>query len=567
MYEAALGTDTRDAYTGSTYTYRIEATTGSKSQADKIVLFDKVEGYVPTEEDQTSHGDAPNSARWKGNFVGVDTSQLESLGIKPVIYYSTQSNLSLTGERDSSGDYAPGSDANLNTSIWSTNKPIDPSTITYVAIDCGQTTDGQSFVLDPNSLVSARLMLRAPEGVDATTAISQNAHAFNQSFAKMESVDNSSGEVYGTTVQASNYTKVGLKAFSITVNKQWDDDNNRDGIQPDAVTVHLLSNNEEHASDKLSSKNNWTKTFENLPFDDENGSRINYSVTEDEVSGYVASISRPSQTEFTITNRHTPETISVAGQKTWKGDDEDLASRPTSVQVTLLADGTATPQTKTVTAGNTGTWAYSFDNLYKYRDGGTPIVYSVSESGADDYVPSYSGYDITNTYHPYGRLAISKQVEDGTSATAGKKFAFTVSLKAADGGDYADQITYTGPDGTKAISNGGTIELEAGQTATIEELPKGTTYTVHEADVNGFTASKNDLSGTIKSNRTATAAFTNTYVTSGVASIQATKHLSGRSLEFGQFRYTLTKTAVNGEAIEPVLVRAANNTELSLINI
>ena len=562
VYEAALGTDTRDAYTGSTYTYRIEATTGSKSQVDKIMLFDKVDGYVPTTGDETAHKDSPDSPRWRGSFMGVDTSQLESLGVKPVIYYSTQSDLSLTGERDSSGNYAPGSDTDLsNTAIWSTVEPSDPSTITYVAIDCRKKTDGTSFILDPDSSVSARLVLRAPQGDAAAAAVADNAHAFNQAFFQREEIDHSSGEVYGTKVQSSNYTKVGLKAFSITVNKQWDDENNRDGIQPDAVTVHLLSNNEEHASDKLSSQNNWAKTFENLPFDDENGSRINYSVIEDEVSGYVASISRPSQTEFTITNRHTPETISVAGQKTWKGDDEDLVSRPTSVQVTLLADGTAT-QTKTVTAGNTGTWAYSFDNLYKYRDRGTPIVYSVSESGADDYVPSYSGYDITNTYHPYGQLAISKQVEGGTSATAGKKFAFTVSLKAADGGDYADQITYTGPDGTKGtISNGGTIELKAGQTATIEELPKGTTYTVHEADVNGFTVSKNDLSGTIKSNRTATAAFTNTYTTSGMASIQATKSLSGRSLEFGQFRYTLTETAVDGADVDPVLVRAANNTE------
>jgi pilin isopeptide linkage protein/uncharacterized repeat protein (TIGR02543 family) len=555
-------TDERNAYTGSAYTYRIEATTGTKSQADNIVLFDKVDGYTPTDEDQAAHGDAPDSATWRGSFMGVDTSQLESLGVKPVIYYSTKQNLELAGSRTDTGDYAPGSDADLsNSDVWSTTEPSGPSTITYVAIDCSKAADGTDFILDPSSTISARLTLRAPEGDAAAQAIAQNAHAFNQSFAKMENVDHSSSEVYGTTVQPSNYTKVGLKAFNITVNKQWDDDNNRDGLRPDSVTVHLLSNNTEVEGRQLSGENSWTTTYENLPFDDANGSRINYSVTEDAVSGYVVNVSRPSQTEFTITNRHTPEKISVSGQKTWKGDDEHLADRPTSIQVTLLADGAAS-QTKTVTAGNAGTWAYSFDNLYKYRDGGTPIVYSVSESGVDDYVPSYSGYDITNTYHPYGDLAISKQVEGATSATAGKKFAFTVSLNAADGGDYADQITYTGPDGTKGtISNGGTIELEAGQTATIEELPKGTTYTVHEADVNGFTASKNDLSGTIKSNRTATAAFTNTYTTSGVASIQATKSLSGRSLEFGQFRYTLTETAVDGADVDPVLVRAANNTE------
>lgn len=563
VWEKGLEDDARDAYTGSTYTYRIEANTGSKSQMDKIVLFDKIDGYVPTDEDNTSHKDAPDSARWRGSFVDVDTSQLESLGIKPVIYYSTQANLTLQGNRDSNGDYAPGSDAVLtNTRIWSTEKPSNPSTITYVAIDCSQTADGQSFVLNPSSTISARLSLRAPEGADAATAIKQGAHAFNQSFAKMEGIDNSTREVFGTSVQVSNYTKVGLKAFSIKVNKQWDDDNNRDGIQPDSVTVHLLGNNSERASSQLSSQNNWTSNFENLPFDDDNGSRINYSVTEDEVPGYVASIARPSQGEFTVTNRHTPEKISVSGQKAWKGDDENLSDRPASVQVTLLADGVSTGQTKTVTAGNTGAWTYSFDDLYKYRDGGTPIVYTLSESGADDYIPSYNGYDITNTYHPYGQLVISKQVEGGTAATADQKFTFTVSLTAADGGDYADQITYTGPDGTKGtISNGGTIELKAGQTATLEELPKGTTYTVHEVDERGFSASKNDLSGTIKSNRTANAAFTNTYTTTGVASIQATKRLSGRSLEFGQFRYTLTKTAVNGVAIDPVLVRAANNTE------
>lgn len=547
-------TDERNAYTGSAYTYRIEATTGTKSQADNIVLFDKVDGYTPTEEDQTAHGDAPDSATWRGSFMGVDTSQLESLGVKPVIYYSTKQNLELAGTRTDSGDYVPGSDADLsNSDVWSTTKPSDPSTITYVAIDCSKAADGMDFILDPSSTISARLTLRAPEGDAAAQAIAQNAHAFNQSFAKMENVDHSSGEVYGTTVQPSNYTKVGLKAFDITVTKQWDDDNNRDGLRPDSVTVRLLSNNTEVEGRELSGENNWTTTYENLPFDDASGSRINYSVTEDAVSSYTASVSRPSQTEFTVTNHHTPETISVSGQKTWKGDDENLASRPTSVQVTLLADGTAT-QTKTVTAGNTGTWAYSFDNLYKYRDGGTPIVYSVSESGADDYVPSYNGYDITNTYHPYGELAVSKTVEGGTSATKNQEFTYTLSLSEG----FTDEVPYTVTNSngdevsSGTITNGGTFSLEGGQTATFTNLPKGITYEVTEADQPAYTAASTGATGTIRSNKTSKAEFTNTYSTAGYASIQATKRLAGRDLSYAQFRFELRDE--NGN-----LVRSATN--------
>ena len=52
---------------------------------------------------------------------------------------------------------------------------------------------------------------------------------------------------------------------SVQVAKNWDDDNNGDGVRPASVTVHLLQNGKEYASTVLSPANNWKHTFENLP--------------------------------------------------------------------------------------------------------------------------------------------------------------------------------------------------------------------------------------------------------------------------------------------------------------
>ena len=113
-----------------------------------------------------------------------------------------------------------------------------------------------------------------------------------------------------------------------------------------------------------------------------------------------------------------------------------------------------------------------------------------------------------------GNLQITKVVEAKEGFVApDKEFTFHVTLS-----DQNDTFNYKVVDenGNKlsagTISNGaGTITLKDGQTAEIANLPDGTTYTVTEDAVNGFTTTKTGDTGTIEAGAVAKALFTNTY--------------------------------------------------------
>lgn len=93
------------------------------------------------------------------------------------------------------------------------------------------------------------------------------------------------------------------ESVDITVKKIWNDDNNKDGIRPDSITVNLLADGEKVRYAKVTADKDWTFTFENLPkYMD--GKEIKYTVTEEKVEGYKCSIDG-----FTITNTSTRNSI------------------------------------------------------------------------------------------------------------------------------------------------------------------------------------------------------------------------------------------------------------------
>ncbi|WP_046958563.1 Cna B-type domain-containing protein, partial [Bacillus wiedmannii] len=86
------------------------------------------------------------------------------------------------------------------------------------------------------------------------------------------------------------------------------------------------------------------------------------------------------------------KTTSIAGTKTWKGDNEK--DRPSSIKVELLQNEKVV-DTKEVTA--TDGWKYKFDNLPAYDANGVAYKYEVKEQPIDGYTTEVNGYDITNT--------------------------------------------------------------------------------------------------------------------------------------------------------------------------
>ena len=96
--------------------------------------------------------------------------------------------------------------------------------------------------------------------------------------------------------------------INIPVTKNWQDQDDADGIRPDSITVKLYADGEDTGKELvLNQKNNWTGSFDDL---DEyaDGVKILYTIAEVKVDGYDTAISGSAETGFVISNSHTPAT-------------------------------------------------------------------------------------------------------------------------------------------------------------------------------------------------------------------------------------------------------------------
>ena len=224
--------------------------------------------------------------------------------------------------------------------------------------------------------------------------------------------------------------------IDISGTKTWVDDSNRDGKRPDSITVNLLADGEKVASKTVKGEGDtWSYTFEDVPeyTYDESGTakKISYTVSEGDVADYTPSISG-----YNITNTHTPETIEVAGTKTWDDAGDQDGKRPESITVNLLADRKKIAS-KSVT-GSGDTWEYSFGNLPKYKEGavGQEIEYTVSEETIDGYEATIDGLNITNKHTPETvNVAVKKVWDDNNNADGKRPTSLNVTL--SNGNSYS----------------------------------------------------------------------------------------------------------------------------------
>ena len=196
---------------------------------------------------------------------------------------------------------------------------------------------------------------------------------------------------YGTTISGSNvsnsYTP---EKTRITVRKIWADNNNQDGKRPVSTTVRLYKNGEAYEAATLTASAGWEYTFENLPVY-EDGKKIVYTITEDTVEGYTVTVEG-----FRLTGTYQPEKVSISGNVTWNDGNNQDSKRPTSITVSLFADGQKV-SSKAVTAADN--WKYTFAEMAKY-DGGREIVYSIAIDETENYTTRYDGFDVTNSRIP-----------------------------------------------------------------------------------------------------------------------------------------------------------------------
>ncbi len=223
------------------------------------------------------------------------------------------------------------------------------------------------------------------------------------------------------------------EVINYTISKIWNDDYDRDGKRPESITVQLLANGEAYGEptvitiEEAEDFNKWTHTFTNLP-KYMNGQPVEYTISEEAVPYYTPGEVTPVNNthegeEYTdgdtyefdgeLENTHIPELINeddddpdndgqITVTKTWDDEDNKYSSRPALITIILYADGEEIG-TAELTAENG--WVYTFyedydgNPLYKYRDQGIEIVYSINEIKVANYETIINGFDITNKYN------------------------------------------------------------------------------------------------------------------------------------------------------------------------
>ena len=197
------------------------------------------------------------------------------------------------------------------------------------------------------------------------------------------------------------------QTVDVNVKKVWDDSNNQDGIRPESINIILYSNGEKLSTVELSEENDWSYTWTNL-VKHSGKVDIDYTVEEDEVEGYEASIitdidDDSGNATITITNTHQTEKADIKVLKKWEDADNHDNIRPESIKVQLYANGVTFGDA--VTLDDSNEWTYIWRELSK-NDSGEEIKYTVKEIEVPEkYYVEYSVSEdgtllITNTQIP-----------------------------------------------------------------------------------------------------------------------------------------------------------------------
>lgn len=253
-----------------------------------------------------------------------------------------------------------------------------------------------------------------------------------------EVVDGYSSSISGDAASGFTITNTNTEKVGVSGTKTWDDDGNRDGKRPGSITVRLLADGVERAAKTVTSDDGWAWSFDGLnKYDQADGHKISYTVTEDAVEGYTSKVNG-----FDVTNSYAPGRTSLTVTKAWDDGNDKDGIRPTSVKVQLYADGKPMGDVVELSAGNK--WAYVWGDLYQ-KDGGKDIAYTVKEVDVPNGYSSEvsgdatSGYRLTNRHTP-------------TPPTPGKPARKSALPKTGDDGLGAGAIALVGAAGVLGLS-------------------------------------------------------------------------------------------------------------------
>lgn len=275
----------------------------------------------------------------------------------------------------------------------SPNAPMTAATVTYQVTGAAPAT---SSALPEAAVYLAGANVAVASGL-TTTETTKDGKTGTWSFDGWDRTDDfamTAENVVITGTWSFNYTE----KTDVSMSKVWNDDDNRDGVRPDSISVQLLDSNNNAIGDAVTvtANDNWAHTWNVLKYNAD-GNEIAYHVVETSADrNYSASADG-----MTITNTHEVKTIDeLTMTKVWADDDNRDGVRPDSIDVQLLANGEPCGDVVTVEANADGAWVYTWTDLY-VNENGEPITYTVEEVNVDEnYTASYSTdtLTVTNTH-------------------------------------------------------------------------------------------------------------------------------------------------------------------------
>lgn len=204
----------------------------------------------------------------------------------------------------------------------------------------------------------------------------------------------------------------------ITVNKVWEDEENRDGVRADFLRVTLRGSDGSTYISDLTEEGGWSGTFTELPVYYNHGEKVVYTVEEDPTAYYEAElITSEDGGAFTFINTHEIFTLDLTVVKVWEDAENQDGIRPDTVEVILTgSDGSS--YTAALSAGDD--WSYTFSGLPQYMDGGEEILYTLSETEIEGYTCAVTetedGFTLTNTHIPEPEPETEEESENATEA-------------------------------------------------------------------------------------------------------------------------------------------------------
>lgn len=248
-------------------------------------------------------------------------------------------------------------------------------------------------------------------------------------------------------VSKSTYHKTELPV-NIVAQKVWDGNNPK---RPESVKVSLKANDEIVGDEvTLNADNNWQYKWSDLPYKDDEGRPIVYSVTEESISEYITVIEEEIDQEtgdlvFKVINKF--ESTNRTVKKVWDDDNNSRNKRPESIIVQLLQDGV--PYGDPVELNESNEWSYTWEDLALIIDENHLHEYKIEEVPVEGYETSISDKsdpdtgelytEITNKYKTTSRY-VKKQWDDRGNLLELRPESVVVQL-LANGEPVGERIT------------------------------------------------------------------------------------------------------------------------------